>query len=169
MENSKYQETDNLYEDPVLPYQMYCLISYANPETIKNCKIRAFNCRGFAPSYEDAIILKDELIKKDPIHKIYIQSVGKWGVKNTEEEVILNELAGRRKEYLINSKKTHKDRIKNSIKSGVQGKTYEDDLTKELNKGESTEHNNLPETKIMEPKENDFFSFSISVRDDISL
>ena len=119
---NKYQLTDNLYEDPPISGQKYALLSFISPELIKNCKIRAVKVRGVVNTIEELQNRKSELEAKDKVHKIFYQEVGKWGIFKKEDESVLNELAGRRKEYLINSKKTHKERVKQSIKSGMQGK-----------------------------------------------
>ena len=121
---NKYQLTDNLYEDPPISGQKYALLSFISPELIKNCKIRAVKVRGVVNTIEELQNRKSELEAKDKVHKIFYQEVGKWGIFKKEDESVLNELAGRRKEYLINSKKTHKERVKQSIKSGMQGKEY---------------------------------------------
>ena len=129
---NKYQLVDNLSEDPLIEGQRYVLLSFISPELVQNCKIRALKVRGIFNTTEELLNHKNELEKKDKVHKIFYQEVGKWGIFKKEDEKILNELAGRRKEYLVNSKKTHKDRIKKSIKSGLEGKEYNiDDVIEE--------------------------------------
>ena len=166
---NKYQMVDNLFEDPVISMQKYYLVSYLSPELVKNCKIRAIKVKGYYSNYEDAMVAKEEFEKIDPVHKIFIGDVGKWAVTDRESEFILNELAGRRKEYLENSKKTHKDRVKQSIKCGIEGKESDDidnstdskiiDTTivnSEQHKNDNSS-NKSHTSSVLGPKENDFF------------
>jgi hypothetical protein len=138
------------------------LCSFLSPELINNCKVRAVKARGFFTTYEQAINKKLELEEIDNIHKIFVTEVGKWSIFDKESEIILNELAGRRKEYLENSKKTHKDRVKQSIKCGIDG-AEPDDINYETSsvdiKNEPQKNNTDENDKNIcnGPKEDDFF------------
>jgi len=146
-DTNKYTKVDNLDEDPQISGQRFVLISFISPEGTMNCKVRGVKVRGVYETEGEARRAADKIRKKDKYFDVFVGEVGKWlpwdpdpmsikeakyGNKkldkimkkvheqNTED---LNELVGRRKEILQNSKKTHKQRVADSIKSSLQEDT----------------------------------------------
>jgi len=69
---------DQLTEDPVIPNQLWCCISFISPETLKNCNFRGIKVRGVYATKEEATKRAEYLQKIDPDFNIYVGEVGKW-------------------------------------------------------------------------------------------
>lgn len=77
----KYTKIDNLDEDK--GEEQYILVSFASPEGIMNCNIRAlkvriFNNQSVFRSYEQASAAAKELNKTDKYFPIFVMPTGKW-------------------------------------------------------------------------------------------
>jgi hypothetical protein len=77
----KYTKIDNLDEDK--GEEQYVLVSFASPEGIMNCniralKIRTFNNQSVFRSYEQASSAAKELNKLDKYFPIFVMPTGKW-------------------------------------------------------------------------------------------
>jgi hypothetical protein len=77
----KYTKIDNLDEDK--GEEQYVLVSFASPEGIMNCNIRAlkvriFNNQSVFKSYEQASAAAKELNKADKYFPIFVMPTGKW-------------------------------------------------------------------------------------------
>ena len=77
----KYTKIDNLDEDK--GQEMYVLVSFASPEGIMNCtvralKIRVFNNTSVFLTYEQATKAAEELNKIDKYFPIFVMPCGKW-------------------------------------------------------------------------------------------
>jgi hypothetical protein len=77
----KYTKIDNLDEDK--GQEMYVLVSFASPEGIMNCNIRALKVRVYNNtsvfnSYEHAKKAAEELNKLDRYFPIFVMPCGKW-------------------------------------------------------------------------------------------
>lgn len=77
----KYTKIDNLEEDK--GEEQYILVSFASPEGIMNCNIRAlkvriFNNQSVFRSYEQASAAAKELNKSDKYFPIFVMPTGKW-------------------------------------------------------------------------------------------
>lgn len=143
-DNSKYTKIDNLDEDPIIPGQRYACVSFISPEGLKNCNTRGLKIRGVYGSIDEAKTACASLSKSDKYFDIFVCEVGKWcpwdprphqvedvvhknktqnklmkSLQNKEMEN-LNEIVGRKKEQLDESKISHKKRIAQSIKDGVK-------------------------------------------------
>jgi hypothetical protein len=141
--DNKYTMIDNLTEDKVIDGQKFVLMSYVSPEGLMNCNIRGVKIRGVFNTEDEARKKSEELRKVDKYFDIFIGEVGKWlpwdpdpmsiqeakyGNKklNTIMKKVhdmncnnLNELVGRKKEEIDNSKITHKERVAQSIKDSA--------------------------------------------------
>jgi hypothetical protein len=69
---------DNLIEDPVIPNQAWCCLSFLSPETLKNCTIRSVKVRGVYATREEANERAKFLQQIDPDFNIFVAEVGKW-------------------------------------------------------------------------------------------
>lgn len=69
---------DQLTEDPAIPKQLWCCISFISPETLKNCNFRGIKVRGVYETKEEATKRADFLQQIDPNFNIYVGEVGKW-------------------------------------------------------------------------------------------
>ena len=140
---NKYTEVDNLLDDPAIQGQRFVLISFISPEGIMNCKIRGVKIRGVYETEIAAREAADKLRKTDKYFDVFIGDMGKWlawdpdpmSIKDAkyankkQDEIMksvhqqnndnLNELVGRRKAIIDAGKKTHKQRVAESIKSGL--------------------------------------------------
>lgn len=81
----KYTKIDNLDEDPVNGDNIkFFLVSFASPERIMNCNIRALKIRNYKgkpaifASYEEADRAATELQKVDKYFDVFVMSNGKW-------------------------------------------------------------------------------------------
>ena len=77
----KYTKIDNLDEDKGA--EMYVLVSFASPENIMNCniralKIRVYNNTSVFNTYEHARKAAEELNKLDKYFPIFVMPCGKW-------------------------------------------------------------------------------------------
>jgi hypothetical protein len=77
----KYTKIDNLDEDK--GQEMYVLVSFASPEGIMNCtvralKIRVYNNTSVFLTYEKATKAAEELNKLDRYFPIFVMPCGKW-------------------------------------------------------------------------------------------
>lgn len=77
----KYTKIDNLDEDK--SPEMYILVSFASPEGIMNCnvralKVRVYNNNSVFTSYEQATKAAEELNKVDKYFPIFVMPCGKW-------------------------------------------------------------------------------------------
>jgi hypothetical protein len=77
----KYTKIDNLDEDK--GEENYVLVSFASPEGIMNCTIRALKIRIYRnqsvfTNYEDATNAAKELNKLDKYFPIFVMPTGKW-------------------------------------------------------------------------------------------
>jgi hypothetical protein len=184
IDTSKYTLIDNLDEDDSIPNQNYVLISFISPEGVMNCNIRGVKIRGFASSEKQARKMADEIKKKDKYFDIFIGEVGKWlpwnpdplTVKDAEyrdkretnimKEIHknnndkLNELVGRYKDNLTNSKKQHKKRIVNTVKENLndvdneEEQIYEETLNDNKEKQDITEQMRTSNPKKIRPTRN---------------
>lgn len=69
---------DQLTEDPAIPNQLWCCISFISPETLKNCNFRGIKVRGVYATKQEADERAEFLQKIDPDFNIYVGEVGKW-------------------------------------------------------------------------------------------
>jgi len=81
----KYTKIDNLDEDPVYGDNVnYILVSFASPEGIMNCNIRAFKIRNYKGkpaifnTYEEADRAAKELQLVDKYFDVFVMTNGKW-------------------------------------------------------------------------------------------
>ena len=77
----KYTKIDNLNEDK--GEESYVLVSFASPEGIMNCTVRAlmiriFNNQSVFKTYEQASAAAKELNKFDKFFPIFVMPTGKW-------------------------------------------------------------------------------------------
>jgi hypothetical protein len=77
----KYTKIDNLDEDK--GPEMYILVSFASPEGIMNCnvralKVRVYNNNSVFTTYEQATKAAEELNKVDKYFPIFVMPCGKW-------------------------------------------------------------------------------------------
>jgi len=146
VDKSKYTTIDNLNEDDAIPAQRFCLVSFISPEGLMNCTVRGVKVRGNYETEAEARRAADILRKKDIYFDVFIGEVGKWlpwdpnpmsipdanyankklntimksvHEHNTEN---LNEMVGRKKELIAQSKTSHKQRVANSIKANLAQK-----------------------------------------------
>ncbi|NCA21838.1 MAG: hypothetical protein EBS86_11970, partial [Crocinitomicaceae bacterium] len=143
-DRSRYTEIDHLDEDPPIPGQRFVLISFVSPEGVMNCNIRGVKVRGVYETEVEARRAADKLRKKDKFFDVFVGEIGKWlpwdpdpmkikeakyGNKKLDRMMkkvheqnnnSLNELVGRTKDIINDSKKTHKQRVSESIKSGLK-------------------------------------------------
>lgn len=143
-DSSKYTKIDNLDEDPPIPGQKFACVSFISPEGLKNCSTRGLKIRGVYGSLDEARTACASLSKRDKYFDIFVCEIGKWCpwdpkpqqveetihknktqnklMKGLQEKEMdnLNEIVGRKKEQLDNSKLSHKKRIAQSIKEGVK-------------------------------------------------
>ena len=115
---------DNLLEDPELPGQQYALVSFIDPDKIKNTKIRGIKIRGCFNTLEEAQFNADKLRKFDPYFDVYVLSVGKWGAWNPDpydtdkvkdvnhDNEVLNDIMGQHIKNMDKAK-DHAERRKN--------------------------------------------------------
>lgn len=78
---AKYTKIDNLDEDK--SPEMYILVSFASPEGIMNCnvralKVRVYNNNSVFTTYEQATKAAEELNKMDKYFPIFVMPCGKW-------------------------------------------------------------------------------------------
>ena len=78
---SKYTKIDNLDEDK--GEESYVLVSFASPEGIMNCtvralKIRVYNNQSVFRTFEQANVAAKELNKVDKYFPIFVMPCGKW-------------------------------------------------------------------------------------------
>jgi hypothetical protein len=147
VDRSRYTEIDHLDEDPPIPGQRFVLISFVSPEGVMNCSVRGVKVRGVYETEVEARRAADKLRKKDKFFDVFVGEIGKWlpwdpdpmkvkeakyGNKKLDRMMkkvheqnnnSLNELVGRRKDIINDSKKTHKQRVAESIKSGLKNNT----------------------------------------------
>lgn len=143
--NYKYTEIDTLDEDKPIPGQLYYIASFVSPEGVMNCKVRGLKIRGVYATMSEAQNKIEELKQKDKYFDMYIGEVGKWNpwnadanqveavkyrnkkldkimaetqkTRQSKDTLTLNELVGRTKKNVDDSKKTHKKRVADSIKN----------------------------------------------------
>jgi hypothetical protein len=164
----KYTKIDNLDEDK--GDESYVLVSFASPEGIMNCtvralKIRIYNNQSVFKTYEQASAAAKELNKYDKFFPIFVMPTGKWcawdpnpddktkvaeqkyadenqqkimdgldqvekkklemeRLKNKQEKDMteMNALIGKTKDKINTASKDHKQRVKDSIKQGIEEK-----------------------------------------------
>lgn len=149
----KYSDTDCLDEDPVQELK-FVLMSFVTPDNLLECKTSGVKIRGAFRTEIEARAACDILKKKDKYFDIFIGEMGKWlplnpsttqvkeekfrneklnkimnKVHATEIET-LNEVVGRKKAEIDNSKEAHKDRIRKQLKANV--KDYKDPTTTDI-------------------------------------
>lgn len=170
-DRSMYTEIDHLDEDEPISGQRYVLISFVSPEGVMNCNIRGVKVRGVYETEVEARRAADKLRKKDKFFDVFVGEIGKWlpwdpdpmkvkeakyGNKKLDRIMkkvhdqnnnSLNELVGRRKDIITNSKKTHKQRVSESIKSGLKGETQQNDSEDEAPVVEQRRSRVVPKTK----------------------
>lgn len=119
---------DYLTEDPVIPRQRFCLMSFLSPEGVKNCTLRGLKIRGIYETREEA----DEEAKKlqaiDGNFHVFVGDVGKWLPWDPDpnqcqsqeyKEKQLNDIM---KEYLNNQEKAkqhNEERKENMIRNAA--------------------------------------------------
>ena len=69
---------DALFEDPVIPSQLWCCISFLSPETVRNTNIRGVKVRGVYATRPEAEKQAHHLQSLDPDFHIFVGEVGKW-------------------------------------------------------------------------------------------
>lgn len=69
---------DYLTEDPIIPRQRYCLISFLSPEGVKNCTLRGIKIRGVYETKEEANDEAKKLQALDGNFHVFVGDVGKW-------------------------------------------------------------------------------------------
>lgn len=123
-ENDNVKYVDHLTEDPPIPGQLWCCVSFLSPEGIKNCSLRGLKIRGVFGTKQEADKKAEELQKLDPDFHVFVGEVGKWlpwdpepssieDNKYQEEE--LNNLMKGYKDNLEKSKQLHDERVKTEI------------------------------------------------------
>lgn len=143
--NYKYTEIDTLDEDKPIPGQLFYIASFVSPEGVMNCKVRGLKIRGVYGTMSEAQHKIEELKQKDKYFDMYIGEVGKWNpwnadasqvesvkyrnkkldkimaetqkTRQSKDTLTLNELVGRTKKNVDDSKKAHKKRVSDSIKN----------------------------------------------------
>lgn len=153
-ETFNYTKIDCLDEDEPIIGQTFVLMSFVSPEGVMNCNIRGLKIRGIYATESQARAACEKLKQKDKYFDVFVGEVGKWlpwnpttkqvkeiKYRNNKLDKImskihenelktLNEVVGRKKNLLDNDTIKHKNRIKQSIKEGVEN--YKD--TEELDK-----------------------------------
>jgi hypothetical protein len=148
---SKYTVVDNLDEDEPIPGQLWCLMSFISPEGVMNCTIRGVKVRGVYGTKQEAEKAAEKIRKKDKYFDVFVGEVGKWLAWDPDPMTIkdarygnkklnkvmkavheqnnkkLNELVGRKKDTINQSKKTHKQRVSSSIKNSGNAKDESSD------------------------------------------
>lgn len=76
--NDTVKEIDYLFEDPVIPSQMYALVSIVGPNLQQKCNVYGIKIRGVTDSLERAKTMAQKLTKIDPDFDIYTVEVGKF-------------------------------------------------------------------------------------------
>lgn len=159
----QYTEIDTLDEDKPIPGQLFYIASFASPEGIMNCGVRGLKIRGIYSTMSEAQNRIEELKKFDKYFDMYIGEVGKWNpwnpgatqvesvkyrnkkldkimaetqkTRHGKDTVTLNELVGRTKQSIDNSKKAHKKRVGDSIRNTAKvNPTREEPREKEKDK-----------------------------------
>lgn len=100
LNGKKYHKVDKLFKDELIetPFsdlpsedqekrvfvQKYALVSFLNPEKVRNTKVRGVMIRGVYPSEELAKQKADEL--RDKYFDVYLAPVGEWVIHNPDPE-----------------------------------------------------------------------------------
>lgn len=175
-DSSKYTQIDNLDEDEVISNQLFVCISFISPEGLMNCNIRGVKIRGAYATEQEARAAAEKIRKKDKFFDVFVGEMGKWlpwdpdpmhvkeakyGNKklnkimkkvHEQNNDDLNELVGRKKETIVNSKKSHRDRVASSIKNNLDN-TGDDD-TVDANVDDNTNTNNRVEKSFTSKTKN---------------
>ncbi len=101
---------DFLDEDPVIPGQLFCVLSFLSPEGIKNCSMRGVKIRGVYKSQEEAERKCTELRKIDKYFDIYVCEVGKWCAWDDADKSYNQEYNNKQLNDLMKSYKENKDK-----------------------------------------------------------
>lgn len=136
---------DYLDEDEIIPNQRFGCFSFVSPEGIRNCKIRAFKCRGCYPTKVEAEAKAKELRERDRNKfNIFVGEIGKWlpwdpdpnTVKSQDYvEKELNELVHGYLDNMEKSKKLHEERkqeLINTAKDTERSQKIKQRLKKQL-------------------------------------
>ena len=136
LSNYTVVDADHLSEDPVIPGQQYCLLSFMSPEGIMNCNVRAVKFRGAFPSLKEAQKHAEKLEKEDKYFKILAGETGKWldfdppaakvekeVSSNKEYQKILDAQTKQRMDKLNTLAKKHKDIVDKKDKGKEARKT----------------------------------------------
>jgi hypothetical protein len=148
----KYTKIDCLDEDKPIHGQKFLCISFISPEGLMNCKTRGFKLRGVYETLDEAKEASKKFQKQDKYFDVYVAEVGKWCpwdptpqqiketvykgkdqnaiMKNIQEKEMqqLNEIVGRQKEKIDDSKTVHKNRVKQSMKENLE--SYKEEKNK---------------------------------------
>lgn len=72
------REIDFLFEDPLIPGQVYALVSIVGPNLNQKCNVYGLKVRGVADTIEKAKAMTQRLMKIDNNYDIYTVEVGKF-------------------------------------------------------------------------------------------
>jgi hypothetical protein len=145
----KYTKIDNLDEDPPIPGQEWCCISFLSPEGVYNCRVRGVKFRGGFPTRKDAEAWADKLRSIDKYFHIFVGQTGKWLAWDPKLDEVpehkhsdkrldklvkeqkknnmrdLNVLAGKKKQMIDNSESVHNKRVEDGKKNAKNVKKSE--------------------------------------------
>lgn len=147
----KYTKIDCLDEDPPISGQLFACMSFVSPEGVMNCNVRGLKIRGVYGSESEAQKACVKFNKMDPNFDVLVGPVGKWLPWNPTTKQIekvnykdkrldkmmekvhkselntLNELVGRTKDVIKNSRKSHKNRIRQGLNENIAALDKQED------------------------------------------
>lgn len=137
-----------LTQDPIIPSQQFCCISYVLPKSDTNdndtSKITAIKIRGSYPTLQEAKDAAAELQKIDPYFHIFVGQVGLWlpldgDIDNIKEQIYfekpINELINGEIQRANEAKLLHEQRMMDIANEAQKQKSHTEEI---LNKKTKT-------------------------------
>lgn len=110
-DNSK--KIDHLTEDPIIPNQLWCCISFISPEGVKNCNMRGLKVRGVYSTKEEASERAKYLQEIDPDFHIFVGECGKWLSFDPDvEEIEDQQYSDKKLQHLVDEYKKNRRKAK---------------------------------------------------------
>ncbi|AYV75828.1 MAG: hypothetical protein Terrestrivirus3_97 [Terrestrivirus sp.] len=166
------KQIDQLYEDPVIPNQLWCCISFISPETVKNCNFRGVKIRGVYATKEEASARAKFLQSVDPDFHIFVGEIGKWLSWDPNPDTIedqqysdkrLQKLMSEYKKNRVKAHKLEEERKREILEENVRKEAVRSDKQKDrMRKKLENKTNEKIDQKMKELEESRFNSGPIT-------
>jgi hypothetical protein len=163
LDHNKGKNIDNLFEDPIIPTQQWCCISFVSPEGLKNCNLRAVKIRGVYSTREEANKRAKFLQSIDPDFHIFVGELGKWlgwdpdpnSIEDQEySDKKLQKLVSEYKKNRTKAKVMEEERKREILEENIRREASKTSKTKQQERMRKKLDQNRIDNKMKEMEEN---------------